>query len=80
MKMWRGPPLREKGKGDGKGSWEGKAAAYPFSWAGTEGQSAPAHHEGAALDNVCVVAVLPLFDVEGEPLCHVAEPLERKNH
>ncbi len=40
------------------------AAAYPFSWAGTEGQSAPAHYEGATPDNVCVVAVLPLFDVE----------------
>ncbi len=73
--MRRGGPLREKRKGGGKGS----AAAYPFSWAGTEGHPAPAYHEGATPDNVCVVAVLPLFDVEREPLSSVAKPLERKN-
>lgn len=62
--------------------WEvGKesAAAYSFLWAGTEGQSAPAHSEGATPDNVDVVAVLPLLDVEREPLSSVDEPRERKN-
>jgi hypothetical protein len=77
--MRRGGPLREKRKGDRKGSWKGKCGGLPFSWEGMEGHPAPAHYEGAPSDIVCVVAVLPLFDVEREPLSSVDEPLERKN-